>query len=61
MLEKIKKLVPRRLFKSLQPIYHYFIAWLALIVYRSPSQELVVIGVTGTAGKTSTVYLMPRY
>ena len=60
MLEKIKKLVPRRLFKSLQPIYHYFIAWLALIVYRSPSQELVVIGVTGTAGKTSTVYLIAK-
>lgn len=31
---------------------------LAQIVYRSPSQELEVIGVTGTNGKTTTTYMI---
>jgi UDP-N-acetylmuramoyl-L-alanyl-D-glutamate--2,6-diaminopimelate ligase len=58
MFDKIKKIIPRRLFKVLQPYYHYSLAFLAALFYRFPSRRLVVIGVTGTTGKTSTVYFL---
>lgn len=60
MLKRIKKLLPHKLFKALQPLYHFFVAWTAALVYRFPSRKLIVIGVTGTAGKTSTVYLLAK-
>jgi UDP-N-acetylmuramoyl-L-alanyl-D-glutamate--2,6-diaminopimelate ligase len=60
MLRKIKKLIPRRMFKILQPAYHFLMAWLAALFFCFPSRKLIVIGVTGTAGKTSTVYLLAK-
>lgn len=60
MLTQIKKLIPLRIFNFLGPIYHYFVALTAAIVYRFPSKELIVIGVTGTTGKTSIVYLVAK-
>lgn len=35
-------------------LYHFFLAVVAWLLYLRPSRELVVIGVTGTKGKTST-------
>lgn len=43
---------------QLKNVYHFFLAWLGDVVYRHPSRELTVIGVTGTKGKTSTVELL---
>lgn len=60
LLEKIKKLIPRKFFKAFQPVYHFIVAIVAAIVYKFPSRKLIVIGVTGTAGKTSTVYLLAK-
>lgn len=60
MLTKLKKLIPRRLFRALQPVYHFIMAWLAALLFCFPSRKLIVIGVTGTAGKTSTVYLLAK-
>lgn len=60
MLKRIKKLLPHKLFKAIQPLYHFFVAWLAAFIYRFPSRKLIVIGVTGTAGKTSTVYMLAK-
>lgn len=59
-LDKIKKFIPRRLFNALQPPYHFLLSGLAALIYGFPSRELIVIGVTGTAGKTSTVYLVAQ-
>lgn len=39
-------------------LYHLFLAWLGSVVYRHPSRELIVIGITGTKGKTTSVELL---
>ncbi len=52
----IKKLIP----KSLLLFYHKLLAVLANVIYRFPSRKMVVIGVTGTKGKSSTVVMITR-
>lgn len=60
LLYSIKKLLPRKLFASLQPAYHFLLSWLAAVVYRFPAEKLIVIGVTGTTGKTTSTYLIAK-
>lgn len=60
MLAKLKKLIPLKIFKAFQPIYHYLMNFAAALYYQFPSTKLIVIGVTGTTGKTSTVYLIAK-
>ena len=50
-----KRFIPERVFDFFSPYYHFFLAVLAAIVYRVPSRNMKVIGVTGTSGKTTTV------
>ena len=52
-----EKIIPRRLFTALQPIYHYLLSFLGALIYRFPSQKLTVIAITGTKGKTSVAEL----
>ncbi len=51
----IKKLIPKKLFTTFQPAYHYSLAILGATLYRFPSEKMIVIGVTGTKGKTSAI------
>jgi UDP-N-acetylmuramoyl-L-alanyl-D-glutamate--2,6-diaminopimelate ligase len=54
----LKKLIPAPLVSILRPAYHFSLALLGAIAYRFPSRRLVVIGVTGTKGKTSTTEIL---
>ena len=52
----IKKITPLFLISW----YHFLLAFLAVIFYGFPSRKLIVIGVTGTNGKSTTVYLLTK-
>ncbi len=53
----IKKCIPNTLFRKVQPIYHYLMNGFAALIYGFPSNELIVVGVTGTTGKTTVTFL----
>ncbi len=57
MITYFKKIIPQNLFKKLQPTYHYAIAFLGAVIYRFPSRQIKVVGITGTKGKTTTTEL----
>lgn len=46
------------MWQSIKNLYHLFVAILANIYYGFPSKKLIVIGVTGTDGKTTTVNMI---
>lgn len=58
ILNKIKSYIPLKVFRKIQPVYHFLLNWVAALYYKNPSNELIVIGVTGTTGKTTTVALI---
>ena len=57
MLEKTlrftEKLIPKKLYRAGQPIYHFLLATAGAILYRFPSKKLYIVGVTGTKGKST--------
>lgn len=53
----IKKFIP----KGLLSFYHLALAKIAAWYYKNPSEKLIVIGVTGTNGKTTTVNFISQY
>lgn len=56
----IKSLLPKSLFKKVEPFGHLIEAVLANIRYGFPAKKLRVIGVTGTNGKTTTSFFIYR-
>jgi len=60
LLIRIKKYIPKKAWNYLWPVYHFGLGWLGNLLYRHPSQKLIVIGVTGTTGKTTSVYLIAK-
>ncbi len=51
MKKQLKKLLPKNLFS----VYHFVLAVLATTRYGNPSKKMIIIGVTGTKGKTSAI------
>jgi UDP-N-acetylmuramoyl-L-alanyl-D-glutamate--2,6-diaminopimelate ligase len=58
ILFQLKKLIPKGLFKKLQPAYHYSLAFIGAVVYRFPSRHIKVVFITGTKGKSSTTEIL---
>jgi UDP-N-acetylmuramoyl-L-alanyl-D-glutamate--2,6-diaminopimelate ligase len=54
----VKKVIPKGLFPAIEPYGHWAEAIGENVVYGFPMRGLKVIGVTGTAGKTSTCTLI---
>jgi len=60
LLNRIKRYIPAKLFIALQPVYHFLLSALAVAWYRWPANKLIVIGITGTTGKTTSLYLVAK-
>lgn len=56
----IKKIIPKTAFKFFQPYYHKIMSYSANFFYGCPSNKLIVIGVTGTNGKSTTTHLIAK-
>lgn len=56
----VKKFIPIKLFKSIEPYGHLVEAVLANMRYGFPSRGMHIIGVTGTNGKTTTAFMIQK-
>jgi len=56
----VKKIIPIKLFKQIEPFGHLVESVIANIRYGFPSHGMHIIGVTGTNGKTTTTFLIHK-
>jgi len=55
-----RKMIPKRIFRFAQPIYHWCLSILGALIYRFPSRSMRVIAVTGTKGKSTVVFMISK-
>ena len=56
----VKKVIPKNLFKTVEPYGHLAEAVLLNTINGFPAKDFKVIGVTGTNGKTTTTFLIHK-
>jgi UDP-N-acetylmuramoyl-L-alanyl-D-glutamate--2,6-diaminopimelate ligase len=61
MLYRIKKIIKKIVPKFIIFWYHYFLVFGAAFFYHFPSRHLVVIGITGTKGKTTVAEMLSSF
>jgi UDP-N-acetylmuramoyl-L-alanyl-D-glutamate--2,6-diaminopimelate ligase len=54
----VKSVLPAGFVKTLRPLYHGCLAKAASWYYGRPSSRMIVVGITGTAGKSTTVKML---
>lgn len=54
----MKKLIKKILSKSVVALAHGVLSWVSALWYRFPSRHMIVVGVTGTNGKSTTVHMI---
>ncbi|QQG37999.1 MAG: UDP-N-acetylmuramyl-tripeptide synthetase [Candidatus Kaiserbacteria bacterium] len=54
----LKHALPPALFEKLLSAYHFLLAGIGALLYRFPSRRLLVVGVTGTKGKSSVTEMI---
>lgn len=54
----LKRLIPAAILERIRPSYHYGLAYLGNRLYKQPSEDIIVIAVTGTKGKSTVVELI---
>ncbi len=60
LLHTARKLIPKSVFRTLKPGYHWLLSATGALVYGFPSRSMKVIAVTGTKGKSTTVYMVTK-
>jgi UDP-N-acetylmuramoyl-L-alanyl-D-glutamate--2,6-diaminopimelate ligase len=58
MKNTLRRLIPLKLFRSLQPYYHYSLTFFSALWYGLPARKIKIIGVTGTKGKTTSTEII---